>query len=641
MKTIRRLYFYLVALISVEVVVWGLINLLRTMFLSGLALPGADILAQALALIFVGVPIFLVHWRWAQNVSSRDPEEASAVLRAVFLYAVLLGTLIPVTQNILAFINRTIMTGAGIDPLRSIVGGGQTWIDNLIAIVLNLAAAAYFFNVLRANWRTLAERESFADVRRLYRYIWVLYALLMTVFGVQQVLRFMFYLPTSVLGPQGREIFINGLALIIVGTPVWVYTWNMCQVALEEPGETHSGLRLGVLYLLALAGVVSVLSTSGIVIDLVLRRLLGDPMPWRELVSRIGTPISIGVPLAAVWSYYGSWLGREIASVGDQARRAALKRFYFYILSLIGLVATVTGLAFLFSFLISVLTRSALWGELLRPQLSGPIATLLAGLPLWLATWRPMQAEALSTGDMGDHARRSLVRRSYLYLVIFATVIGGMVSAIFLVYTVLVGLLDQRSFSFFTDVWNGIQLFGLFAAFLVYHWNALRNDGSQAANALAARQESFAVLIFEPQGSGFAAPLVEAIKRASPAVPVAVQAVEAGIPDGAGLARAVIISSALALDPPEAFRLWLKDFQGSRLVVPVDLHGWYWPGGSLKNGASLAAQMVRQLAEGQEVRVSIGTPALQMVAYIFAVLFALQILFVLLMLGISLTLGGV
>jgi len=45
MKSIRRLYFYLVALISVEVVVWGLISLLRSIVdetISG----GADALAD-------------------------------------------------------------------------------------------------------------------------------------------------------------------------------------------------------------------------------------------------------------------------------------------------------------------------------------------------------------------------------------------------------------------------------------------------------------------------------------------------------------------------------------------------------------------------------------------------------------------
>ena len=115
MKTIRRLYFYLVAAISLEVVLWGLINLLRTMFASGLTFPGADTLAQALALIFVGVPIFAVHWLWAQNASSKDPEEQTAILRAVFLYAVLLMTLIPVVQNLLALINRTVAGGKTTD----------------------------------------------------------------------------------------------------------------------------------------------------------------------------------------------------------------------------------------------------------------------------------------------------------------------------------------------------------------------------------------------------------------------------------------------------------------------------------------------------------------------------------------------
>src|SRR4030095_5267416 len=65
MKSIRRLYFYLVAFISIEVVVWGLIGLLRSIVdetVSG----GAEALAQALALILVGVPIFLIHWLWAQ-----------------------------------------------------------------------------------------------------------------------------------------------------------------------------------------------------------------------------------------------------------------------------------------------------------------------------------------------------------------------------------------------------------------------------------------------------------------------------------------------------------------------------------------------------------------------------------------------
>jgi len=50
----------------------------------------------------------------------------------------------------------------------------------------------------------------------------------------------------------------------------------------------------------------------------------------------------------------------------------------------------------------------------------------------------------------------------------------------------------------------------------------------------------------------------------------------------------------------------------------------------------VAAQIVRQLAEGQEVRISSGTSGWQTAAYVCAALFGLQFLLLLLGLGISL-----
>lgn len=639
MKTIRRLYFYLVALISLEVVLWGLINLLRTIFSSELTFPGADTLAQALALIFVGVPIFLTHWLWAQNISAKDMEENSATLRALFFYAALLITLIPVIQNLLAFINRTLVISVGIDTSRAFLGGSQTWIDNIIAIILNLLAAAYLYSVLGKNWKSLTETENFADIRRLYRYIWVLYGLMMLVYGVQQVIRFLFYQPANVLGIPNREMFINGSALILIGAPVWVFAWNLCQKSIDDEQEKGSILRLGVLYLLALVGVSVVLSMTGLTINLVLEQLLGANTSWQELVSKIGDRVSVGLPLGLVWAYYGHWLGQEFSATGDPLRRAALKRFYYYILSLIGVVSSFVGLALLFSFVVSSLSSEVLWGDILRARLSAAISTLLAGMPLWLATWMPLQKEAISAGDQGDHARRSILRRAYLYLAIFTTVIGGMVTAIYLVYTVLFGLLDHRSSSFLTDVLNGVQLLVLFVAFLLYHWTVMRKDGDRAADALVEKQARFAVLILENEGSGFSGPLVDAIKRASSFIPVATQAVEHGIPEGAGSVQVVVLPSNLALDPPEALRLWLKEYTGRKIIVPVPLNGWLWTGGMAKNNPAATAQIIRNLAEGQEVRISSGSSAWQMTAYVFAALFLFQILFVFFGLGISLISG--
>jgi hypothetical protein len=641
MRTIRRLYFFVVAFISVEVVLWGLISLLRTIFSSGVIFPGAETLAQSLALILVGVPIFLLHWSWTQRAAARDGEEHASTLRALFLYGLLLATLIPVAQSLLALIDRSLINLAGLESSRALLGGLQSWIDNIIAIVFNLIAAGYFFKVLRTDWATLLNKENFRDIRRLYRYIWVLYGLLMAVFGAQQVLRFLFYIPTAVLGAPGNEMFINGVALLLVGTPIWATLWQTCQRALDDALETGSLLRLGILYLLALAGVITVLTSAGILVDLLLRRVLGQALSLAELISQIGSPVSIGVPLAAIWAYYGHWLSHEIDSVADLPRRAGLKRFYYYILSIVGLVATFTGLALLFSFIIEALVgSSSIFGDVLRNRLSAAVATLVTGLPLWLVAWRPMQAEALETGDAGDHARRSLVRRVYLYLAIFAAVIGGMISAIWLFYTLLYAVLDHATENFATDALNALQLLILFVAFLAYHWFTLRRDGGRSADALAARQAQFPVLVFEQQGSGFADQVLEALKRVSPSIPAVAQPVEQGISEDADAAHAVVLPFSLALNPPEALRLWLKEYTGHKVIVPAETQSWYWPGGVPRNGIPAAAQIVRQMAEGQEVRMTTGNSAWQTVAYVFAILFSLELLFFVVMIGVTSIFGG-
>ena len=122
MKTIRRLYFYAIALVSLEVVLWGLINLLRTA-LAGDIVPGVETLAQALALVLVGVPIFILHWTWIQRTAQRDEEEHTATLRAVFLYGALLLLLVPAVQNTLALIDRLLLESSGISVYQAIFGG--------------------------------------------------------------------------------------------------------------------------------------------------------------------------------------------------------------------------------------------------------------------------------------------------------------------------------------------------------------------------------------------------------------------------------------------------------------------------------------------------------------------------------------
>ncbi len=626
MKSIRRLYFYLVAFISIEVVVWGLVSLLRSMVndtISG----GAEALAGALALIMVGVPIFLVHWLWAQRVSARDEEEKTASIRAVFLYGMLIATLIPVAQNLLSFIDRALVQTTGLGVERAFRPfSEQTISDNLIAIGMNLIVAAYFWNVLRAEWATLTDKENFSDVRRLYRYIWMLYGLLLTVFGAQQVLRFLLYIPGDVLGDMGREVVVNGIALLVVGTPIWFYSWRLIQDSLSDSAEMSSVLRLGILYVLALGGVVTVITTVFILVNTILNVLFGEDLSFSQFMGEVGGPISIGVPLGLVWAYYGTWLKRHIEAVGDGVRQAGMKRIYNYILSFIGLVVAFVGVAALFNFIIDVITEFGIsFNDALRENLTASISSLVVGLPLWLVMWRPMQAEALAQGEMGDHARRSVLRKTYLYLALFASVIGGMATAVALVYQLLrVVLTGDGGSSFVNTVLNLAQLLFLFVVVLLYHLNVLRADGASTADALVEKQNAYSVLVVD-SGNGFVDAVKVALAKLGSKVQVAVTTPEAR-PEGSF--NAILLNGDLAVNAPE----WIRSFNGSRIVVQNEAKDIVWT-----DDAVQAAQSLQKLAEGQEIQKQrTSRSPLTIVIYIFAALFALQLLFIVLAIGISL-----
>src|SRR5690606_14161463 len=104
MSTVRRLYFYALTLISIEVVIWGAVNLLRTIVSRGLV-GGGSLLATGLSLVLVGTPIFLLHWRAAQKDAREEAEEQASRIRAVFLYAVLAAALIPIVYAVLALLH--------------------------------------------------------------------------------------------------------------------------------------------------------------------------------------------------------------------------------------------------------------------------------------------------------------------------------------------------------------------------------------------------------------------------------------------------------------------------------------------------------------------------------------------------------
>ena len=627
MKTVRRLYFYAVALISIEVVLWGLINLLRSI-VSQTVGGTAEVLARALALTLVGLPIFLFHWLWAQRLAAADGEERTASLRLMFFYGILLGTLIPLLQNLLALVMRTLLMAMSLEPGRAIFGPTQTASDNLIAIVINGLVALYFWQTLKGELASELEgNANFSDVRRLYRYLWVIYGLLMTIFGAQQILRFIFFVPAGLLGELGRETAVNGTALPLIGTPVWTVAWLAVQRSLVHVEENESNLRLGILYVLALSGVITVLTTAAMIMQVLLSRLLGTQMTVSTFVNRIGGPLSVGVPLGAVWAYYGHWLNRHIESAAEPVRQAGMKRVYLYILSALGLGGGFVGVALLLKFLIDRLAGSYLFmDDTLRSSLAAAISVILAWSPLWVVNWRTLQAGVDVPGDAGDHARRSLIRRGYLYLALFAGVIGGMISAVALVFQLLrTALTGQSESTYLATVLNNLQLLVLFVILAVYHLLVMRRDGRSTAAALAAKHGAFKVIVVD-SGMGFGESVLAAFAKVAPNIPVTVTRSRPR-----GKFDAMVQSGNRLLDAPA----WVRLFGGTRIVVPEPADRMLWAGGLAAGSMQKAALTVRQLAEGQAVRQRAAASGWMVVVYVAAALFGLELILTLVALVVS------
>ena len=299
MQNIRRWYLYAVSLISLEVVLWGVIGLLRSLFSQGRVGGGAEQLAWALSLILVGIPVFGLHWVWAQRAAQKDVDERSAAVRALFLYLFLVITCVPALQNALAVLNRAWLVIFNLPVAEAIFGGNQTWSDNLVALAVNLGAAAYFSGVLRSAWQSDFRAEHFITIRRWYRHFWLLYALVMAGTGVQLTLQFLLSVWNQV-GNTAQIQLANGLSLLMLGVPLWYLSERLLQRARQDPAEQYAVLRLVVNYAILFISIISLLVAGAQLLTPVLLVVLGARYQTAAFFGQISLAFSIAVTMGLI-----------------------------------------------------------------------------------------------------------------------------------------------------------------------------------------------------------------------------------------------------------------------------------------------------------------------------------------------------
>jgi len=136
---------------------------------------------------------------------------------------------------------------------------------------------------------------------------------------------------------------------------------------------------------------------------------------------------------------------------------------------------------------------------------------------------------------------------------------------------------------------------------------------------LREKADQFTALLFDSGDETLSSQLASLMEKESEEINLILQPLDEEIP----FADAIILSEALALDPPEILKSWLPKFNGSKLILTSETDDWYW----MRNLQEIKKSL-RQLAEGEEISQSNKSPGWMIAVYILAGMMALQILFI-------------
>ncbi|HLC35976.1 MAG TPA: DUF5671 domain-containing protein, partial [Anaerolineales bacterium] len=510
MSNVRRWYIYIVCAVSLQAVAWAIIALLRNLFVFGV-----DPLAVAfqIAVVVIGLPVFLAHWLWGQRLVERAVEEGGAALRRLYLYGSMAAFLGPWTANAFDLIRRLL---GGINQLQSSpyrsLSVGEAAIYHLVALIVLAALWFYHYRVAADDSKAVPETGGSATLRRLYVLGFSAAGLIMTTLAIINLARWL------MLGFGGSVIRVGGLgggltneiARLAVGVPLWVIFWRWSQRLFDGPSEEERGSTLRKFYLYAavfIGALTAVASATGILAGLLRRVLALAPE------GDVRQPISVVIGMAMVWAFHAFVLRDDAQRAGEAPRQAGLHRLYLYLIATVGLSALLVGVSGDVSVVLRALDKS--FGEGLRGEAAWFTSAIIAGLPVWIIPWRQSQAVAGAAGPAGADARRSVVRKIYLYFFLFLGTMTVLSSAVYIVYRVL-GMILGGEAPTLTQLGHALS-FGLIAvAVWLYHGGALLGDGRLAKREQAALLSALRVVVVDVGDGHFGKAVTDHLKREFP-----------------------------------------------------------------------------------------------------------------------------
>jgi hypothetical protein len=497
MSTIRRLYLYGVSAVALVLLAVGAASLLQLAFERVLraatdrAIIGGEIdrelLALSVALLLVGLPLWLIHWWLAERSVRRDTPDAEperrSVMRAVYLAGVATVSLIFLTTQ-----GTTLVSTLLGEPI-----GSEAWsipvADSLARVLVLLAVIAFHLRARHLDVVTGPITGAAAWVSRLYLYGAILGGAFVGLWGVSDAIQDLgnavLGLSVVAFGTGFRWGIANAIALVAVGGLVWAtHAWyaHRLPAAGDWRGEAERTSMVRAAHGVIATGVATVLVIFAAATTL--GWLIAEPLGVAETTGTAEAIQQTIGPLVAMLPFLvGGWLFargtlREAEAFRGPDARIAARRSVRLTVAAVGLAIGSVGLGRALGVTLeAAFGPTALATTAYKDEVASLVPFGIVGLGTWLVAW----ALVLRDGARDRLAEaRSMVRRVYLFLVFGSSVTAAGLALAVLIYQGLRLALDIASVGAW-ELSQPLVIVAMGTIGLVYHGLVLRGDAAVRA----------------------------------------------------------------------------------------------------------------------------------------------------------------
>jgi hypothetical protein len=507
-STVRRLYLYLVALVSLAVSLTGLDGLTRSLSEAWLensqvyAANSAVYLRQSIAqyggMLLVGVAVFVLHWGLAQRGSSLLQRTAAA--RKFFTYAALGLATGFALQNLYQLLLGLAKLAFG-QALQDSHLWPSAWLYHLLVGVAACLLGLYIWRTIENDGDFGAEQSYTAAFwRRLYHLAAGLWGVVLLIIGSAAIIAALidqlgqrFIATAYPLAAWPLERPADGLAQAAVGAILLRLSWSTWQRVIQrQPAESQAALRRLYFYAAVILGAIATLGPAAAVLyELLLRLLDGSGFAQTaELLDSLTQPLSYLPAGIVVWRWCWRALQAETVRYGESSEGATVRRIYFYAVAATGLGLLWVGAGDLLQGLLALFFPGRAVTSFWTPPLANGISLLAVGLPVWLWHWRTTQQTALQRDAHGTNERAARPRRLYLYGVSLAGALLILYYLSQIVYRLLLLLLGDPEAGLTSG--QAAEDFGrgvITALLWVQHLWQIRRDGDLGSEAIPSAEQ--------------------------------------------------------------------------------------------------------------------------------------------------------